>query len=546
MATTTGLLNNAWFANNNWTDEDVESYYGATKGSVNSYTMKNSLNGLSGNTNPGQGVSTSTGRAAQTEANPYTDPAAGVSYRNGKYFNANGAEVSSEGAPLSAAPASTPIVPAATPTPAGASTPIVPAATPTPAGGTPLASLFAYGTTPAVHTTETLTSPDEIYHGEMSHTSDGPDNGNTHTVTWIPETPATTSPVSADNPTSGNPYTAVLNQKVDPATTLNGLLGTALARDENGNYISDLVRQSVDRANQTFNSRGLLNSSLAAQAGQEAAISKAIEIAGPDAQRYFEQSINNQNASNSFAQQYNAYGYSSALQAQQGAITAARDATLNGYTTDRDNNLASITTARDTALFGYDMTKITAQLDNSLAQTKLTVEASVNNAQLSADTQVGINQANIEGASVARNSSSAASLLSDYNTNVRNIVESDLTPEAKDAAIKQYGTILKNAMSLIGSINGDVDFNSYFDQLFADVKVDSNPSAETTGMQKFSPEQLATVVAEANSRATANGTTPEQELYKQAKIDGLTNAQIDIVMGFPPGTTDKWLAANPQ
>ena len=68
--------------------------------------------------------------------------------------------------------------------------------------------------------------------------------------------------------------------------TVEGRIGNLLQRDERGDYTHDLVRQAVDRQNQKFNSRGLLNSSMAQQAGQEAAISKAIEIAGPDAATY--------------------------------------------------------------------------------------------------------------------------------------------------------------------------------------------------------------------------------------------------------------------
>jgi len=50
---------------------------------------------------------------------------------------------------------------------------------------------------------------------------------------------------------------------------------------------SPVIRQAADRARQAFAERGLLNSSMAEQAAMEAMISKAIEIAGPDAEKYF-------------------------------------------------------------------------------------------------------------------------------------------------------------------------------------------------------------------------------------------------------------------
>jgi hypothetical protein len=59
-----------------------------------------------------------------------------------------------------------------------------------------------------------------------------------------------------------------------------------------------------------FAGRGLLNSSMAIEAANEAMIAKAIEIAGPDAETYFKQSNLNQQYTNQFAnnwqqQQYN-------------------------------------------------------------------------------------------------------------------------------------------------------------------------------------------------------------------------------------------------
>lgn len=65
--------------------------------------------------------------------------------------------------------------------------------------------------------------------------------------------------------------------------TVEGRLGGLLGTDANGNYTNQVVRQANDRAAQTFATRGLLNSSMAAQAGQEAVISKAADIAATDA-----------------------------------------------------------------------------------------------------------------------------------------------------------------------------------------------------------------------------------------------------------------------
>ena len=91
--------------------------------------------------------------------------------------------------------------------------------------------------------------------------------------------------------------------------TIQGRLGNLLGTDAHGNYTNSVVRQAADKAMEQFASRGLLNSSMAAQAAQEAAIAKAIEIAGPDAQTYFSQGRANQDAQNVFTRdrQQNAF-----------------------------------------------------------------------------------------------------------------------------------------------------------------------------------------------------------------------------------------------
>lgn len=97
-------------------------------------------------------------------------------------------------------------------------------------------------------------------------------------------------PAAAPNPSAMTPKpagTGMISKGVNPSLeTIEGRLGKILRTDANGNYTSDVVRQAVDRQDQAFNARGLRNSSMAMQAGQEAAISKAIDIASHDATTY--------------------------------------------------------------------------------------------------------------------------------------------------------------------------------------------------------------------------------------------------------------------
>lgn len=102
---------------------------------------------------------------------------------------------------------------------------------------------------------------------------------------------------------------AVTNRSVDAGTeTIEGRIRNLLATDANGNYTNPLIQQAASSAMQQFAGRGLLNSSMANEAAMQAAMSKAIEIAGPDAQTYFAQGRANQDAANVFER--DARGYS--------------------------------------------------------------------------------------------------------------------------------------------------------------------------------------------------------------------------------------------
>ena len=108
----------------------------------------------------------------------------------------------------------------------------------------------------------------------------------------------------------GGPST---NRQVDAGTeTIEGRVQNLLATDANGNYTNPVVQQAVNVTMQQFAGRGLLNSSMAGEAAYQAAVSKAIEIAGPDAQTYFAQGRANQDAANVFERDARGYAQENA------------------------------------------------------------------------------------------------------------------------------------------------------------------------------------------------------------------------------------------
>lgn len=110
---------------------------------------------------------------------------------------------------------------------------------------------------------------------------------------------------STGSNTQGNQSSS---RNVDAGTeTIEGRIGNILATDKNGNYTNPVIQQAVNTTMQQFAGRGLLNSSMASEAAYQAAVAKAIEIAGPDAQTYFAQGRANQDAANVFERDARGY-----------------------------------------------------------------------------------------------------------------------------------------------------------------------------------------------------------------------------------------------
>jgi len=108
-------------------------------------------------------------------------------------------------------------------------------------------------------------------------------------------------------PTDIKPLPALGN--VSTSQTVQGQLGNITATNDQGVYTNPLMTRATTRANQAANKRGLLNTSMANQAGQEAVLSAALPIAQADAKAYQTQGLANQNAMNTFGTASQAQGF---------------------------------------------------------------------------------------------------------------------------------------------------------------------------------------------------------------------------------------------
>lgn len=104
---------------------------------------------------------------------------------------------------------------------------------------------------------------------------------------------------TTDTPQATPTFTA---PKVVTPTIAVGAVDDSMLVEKRLNGLLDannpLIQQARAKAAQTANSRGLLNSAIAAGMGEEAAISQALPIATTDAGTFFKQSLANQDARN--------------------------------------------------------------------------------------------------------------------------------------------------------------------------------------------------------------------------------------------------------
>ncbi len=273
-------------------------------------------------------------------------------------------------------------------------------------------------------------------------------------------------------------YKPQLSRQIDAANeTIEGRIQNLLGVDKNGNYSNPVVRQAVDRAMQAFAGRGLLNSSMAQQAAYEAAIAKAIEIAGPDAKTYFEQGRANQDASNLFARDNQNYKYDLGKIAAQGDQTIRGQNNQNAFTGSQQDKQNAFTSGENAANRTWQSSENTSNRTwqsaenaaNRAAQLQASATSaatSLQSAQISSGTQLQVAQLNRDYQQMANLSQTSYGLLTSFNNAVGNIATSDLDAGAKDKLIGQATNVLRSSMGMVGAINGDVNMTQLFDSLF--------------------------------------------------------------------------------
>jgi len=177
---------------------------------------------------------------------------------------------------------------------------------------------------------------------------------------------------------------------------------------------SKLMQQARTRANQDAQAKGLFNSSLAVEAGQNAVLSQALPIAQQDAATYNQAATNTTNAQNAAAFQ-NAQAQNAVnLQNSQSA------------------NAVNMQNAAET---------------NKLFSTKLSLDSQMAMAQLDASTKTALAQLDNQYRGLLQTSQNAASKFNQITQNIASItMNNTLSKKAKDAAIASQLNMLNESL----------------------------------------------------------------------------------------------------
>jgi hypothetical protein len=248
------------------------------------------------------------------------------------------------------------------------------------------------------------------------------------TVPPAPPSPTyTTTPVSASGYTA-TPYTVPKEATVQER--VKGIIGEDSA----------LMQQAETRARQEAQARGLVNSSLAVGAGQQAVIAQALPIAQQDAQAYANAATNTANQQNA-ASQFNAGAQNTvglANAQQQNAALA-------------NNQQAAV----------------------QLTNTQMQREAQIALANLDTETRLALSTMDTQTRQLLQTNQSASNAYVQAVTNISNITNSNtMSQEAKDTAVQSQLNLLNEQLRTLGHLAStspaeiaDLDLGGFFQDI---------------------------------------------------------------------------------
>ena len=225
--------------------------------------------------------------------------------------------------------------------------------------------------------------------------------------------PAPTAPSYTSTPATATGYTAT-PYAVPKEGTVQEQVKSIIGED------SALMQQARQKATQEMNARGLVNSSIAVGAGQQAVIAQALPIAQQDAQTYTNAATNTANQQNAASQ-----------------FTAGAQNTVGLANAQQQN--AALANNQQAAV--------------QLINTRMQQEAQVALANLDTQTRMQLSTMDTQTRQLLQTNQSASNAYVQAVTNISNISNSNtMSQEAKDRAVQTQLNLLNEQLRTIGTL----------------------------------------------------------------------------------------------
>jgi len=287
-----------------------------------------------------------------------------------------------------------------------------------------------------------------------------------------PQAPTASNPAAAATTTV--PTTAAVatynptKQTVSPESLASNQLSAITATG------SQLTDQAKAQAQAAANRRGLLNSSIAAEAGQQAVLNTALPLAQQNASTYANADTANAQYSNA-APQFNAAAQNTANLAGQQASLSQRLAEIQASTTMSvaDKQIAAQKAIADSE----NANKMQLQQLQSDTQKAL--------ANMDTDSKTKLAQIDADNRQLLQTNISAANIYAQYAQAVSQILQSkDMDAAAKQAAVDNQLAIMQQTLKAIGQVSG-LDLSKYLQSAGSingapPATVNSNPDYQGT------------------------------------------------------------------
>jgi hypothetical protein len=280
-----------------------------------------------------------------------------------------------------------------------------------------------------------------------------------------------TPPTATATPATASTYDPS-KYVVTPDQTVEGRAAN-LVKDD-----SVLMQQARVRANQDAQSKGLLSSSLAVGAGQNAVLDKAVPIASQDAAAYNAAMTNTMNAENA---------------AKNFGAASKNQASLANAQLETDVSKTNAGMAHQWALANLDA-------DTKVKLANLDVKTRTALAQLDADTRSALGLLDVQSRQLLQANTSAQAMFQSTITDITNIsMNATMSQEAKDAAVATQIRLLRQGLALVARVSStefaalsDLDLSQYFKKLIppspSPSGQGSEPSASNLGNNAVQPQ----------------------------------------------------------